>query len=132
MAGINDPGAEDDPAKDKALLEVGRILQERWGLAGLLITLGEHGMMLFEQGHAPYHTPTRAREVFDVSGAGDTAIALFSLAVSCGASLREAAEISNHASGVVVGKLGTATLTPSELLQSFDGLTSGDGESGGR
>jgi len=119
MAGVADFGASDDPRKDAALNSVGALLLEKWGLPGVLITLGEHGMMLFERGAEPYHTPTRAREVFDVSGAGDTAIALFSLAVCAGATLREAAEISNHASGVVVGKLGTATLSAEELIESF-------------
>jgi D-beta-D-heptose 7-phosphate kinase/D-beta-D-heptose 1-phosphate adenosyltransferase len=83
------------------------------------ITLGEHGMILFERDRNPHHIPTVAREVFDVSGAGDTAIALFTLALTAGASPIEAAEISNYASGVVVGKLGTATLTPQELLHSI-------------
>ena len=64
-------------------------------------------------------TDTRAQKVFDVSGAGDTVIALFTLALSAGATPPEAAEIANHASGVVVGKLGTATVTPAELLASF-------------
>jgi bifunctional ADP-heptose synthase (sugar kinase/adenylyltransferase) len=99
---------------------VGELLVEKWNLRGLLITLGEHGMILFERGAAPYHTPTRAREVFDVSGAGDTAIALYTLAVCSGATAQEAAEISNHASGVVVAKLGTATLEADELLASFN------------
>ena len=76
-------------------------------------------MLLFRQDAPPYHAPTRAREVFDVSGAGDTVIALFTLALSAGASTAEAAEIANHASGIVVGKLGTATVTPRELLASF-------------
>lgn len=120
MAGRKDPGAADDPLNDTALLEVGKFLVEKWSLQGLLITLGEHGMILFERGAAPYHTPTRAREVFDVSGAGDTAIALYTLAVCAGATAREAAEISNHASGVVVAKLGTATLEADELVASFD------------
>jgi D-beta-D-heptose 7-phosphate kinase/D-beta-D-heptose 1-phosphate adenosyltransferase len=105
--------------KDEAVLEVGRILLERWACDILLITLGEQGMMLFRKGETPYHTPTRAKEVFDVSGAGDTAIALFTLALSAGASADEAAEISNHASGIVVGKLGTATVNAAELLRSF-------------
>jgi len=120
MAGRRDPGAVDDPLTDTALLEVGKILLEKWSLKGLLITLGEHGMILFDADKAPYHTPTRAREVFDVSGAGDTAIALFTLAVCSGANPQEAAEISNHASGVVVAKLGTATLESNELVASFD------------
>jgi D-beta-D-heptose 7-phosphate kinase/D-beta-D-heptose 1-phosphate adenosyltransferase len=76
-------------------------------------------MMLFNRDIAPYHVPPRAREVFDISGAGDTAIALFTLALVSGASPIEAAEISNHGSGVVVAKLGTATVTPAELLESF-------------
>ena len=85
----------------------------------MLVTLSEHGMVLFDRDQPPYHTPTRAKEVFDVSGAGDTAIALFTLALCSGATLQEAAEISNHGSGVVVGKFGTATLTREELLASF-------------
>jgi rfaE bifunctional protein kinase chain/domain len=110
----------DPPHDDDALMSVGHTLQERWDAKNLLITLGEQGMMLFTRGESPLHIPTRAREVFDVSGAGDTAIALFTLALCSGASPLEAAEISNHASGIVVGKLGTATVTPSELLDSFD------------
>lgn len=120
MAGRKDIGALDDPLADQALLEVGGLLLKKWSLKGLLITLGEHGMILFENGAPPYHTPTRAREVFDVSGAGDTAIALYTLAVCAGATPREAAEISNHASGIVVAKLGTATLEAHELVASFD------------
>lgn len=119
MAGRMDPGAADNPEDDSALAAVGACLLEKWDLPGLLITLGEHGMILFEPENDPFHTPTRAREVFDVSGAGDTAIALFTLALCSGATTREAAEISNHASGVVVAKLGTATLTADELLASF-------------
>jgi D-beta-D-heptose 7-phosphate kinase/D-beta-D-heptose 1-phosphate adenosyltransferase len=85
----------------------------------LLITLEEQGMILFDRNHPPYHAPSRAREVYDVSGAGDTAIAFFTLAMVSGATPIEAAEISNHASSVVVAKLGTATLPPEELLKSF-------------
>ncbi|HVF71076.1 MAG TPA: D-glycero-beta-D-manno-heptose-7-phosphate kinase [Chthoniobacterales bacterium] len=109
-----------EPASnDRALLRVGEALLKKWQTKLLLVTLGEHGMMLFERGTKPHHIPTRARQVFDVSGAGDTAIALFTLALSCGASAVEAAEIANHASAVVVGKLGTATVTPEELIASF-------------
>lgn len=111
-----------DPVEDdRALFDVGEMLLEKWDTERLLITLGEQGMMLFSRdGTPPYHTPTRAKEVFDVSGAGDTAIALFTLALCAGASPQEAAEISNHASGIVVGKLGTATVTPDELRASFN------------
>lgn len=94
-------------------------LLERWDTQMVLITMGEHGMLLVERGGQPYHTPTRAREVFDVSGAGDTAIAVFTLALAAGAAPREAAELANHASGVAVGKLGTATVKPEELLESI-------------
>ena len=110
----------DPPSRDQALLEVGGILLEKWETDNLLITLGEQGVLLFRHDAAPYHAPTRAREVFDVSGAGDTMIALFTLALSAGARPEEAAEVANHASGVVVGKLGTAIATPAELLASFE------------
>lgn len=109
-----------DPAgQDQALLKVGHALLEKWDTKYLLITLGEQGMMLFEKGNQPHHIPTKARQVFDVSGAGDTAIALFTLALCAGAAPSEAAEIANHGSAVVVGKLGTATVTSEELLASF-------------
>ena len=120
MAGRVDPGAGEDPLQDAALLDVGDLLLQKWSLKGLLVTLGEHGMVLFEKGSPPFHTPTKAREVFDVSGAGDTAIALYTLATCAGATSHEAAEISNHASGVVVAKLGTATLVADELVASFE------------
>ena len=120
MAGLDDPGPTDDPLDDRPLHEAGAAILEKWDVVSVLITLSEHGMILFERDEPPYHTPTRAQEVFDVSGAGDTAIALFTAALCAGATLREAAEISNHASVVVVGKLGTATLTPEELLASFE------------
>lgn len=115
---MNEPS--DPPERDAALLEVGRILLERWETQSLLITLGEQGMLLFRRDQPPYPLPTRAQEVFDLSGAGDTAIALFTLALAAGASFEAAAEISNHAAGVVVGKLGTAILSPAELLASFE------------
>ncbi len=107
------------PAQDAALLEVGRTLAERWNCDQLLITLGEQGILLFQRDTPPYHTPTRAQKVFDVSGAGDTTIALYTLALCAGATPPEAAEIANHASGIVVGKLGTATCTREELRASF-------------
>lgn len=115
-AGI--PAAEpaENPLFDQPLHLVGKILLDRWNVDHLLITLGEHGMLLLGRDAEPHHIPTRAREVFDVSGAGDTAIAIFTLALTAGATAMEAAELSNLASGVVVGKLGTATITAPELL----------------
>ncbi len=108
-----------EPMQDELLLNVGKKLLKDWNLDHLLITLGEQGMILFDGDQPPYHVPARAREVYDLSGAGDTAIALFTLAIVSGATPIEAAEISNHASSVVVAKLGTATVTPVELLESF-------------
>lgn len=118
-AGVPESEPTKHPLDDEALLEVGAKLLEKWSARFLLITLGEHGMVLFDRQNPPYHIPTRAQEVYDVSGAGDTAIALFTLALSAGATAREAADISNHAASVVVGKLGTATLTRQELIASF-------------
>jgi D-beta-D-heptose 7-phosphate kinase/D-beta-D-heptose 1-phosphate adenosyltransferase len=118
-AGLEDHLLPGPPAQNPELLEVGRILLEKWAVNSVLVTLGEHGMMLFERGQNPHHIHTRAREVYDVSGAGDTAIALLTLALAAGFKLPDAAEIANHASGIVVGKLGTATLTPDELLAAF-------------
>jgi rfaE bifunctional protein kinase chain/domain len=118
-AGLPSSDPAPAPMKDKPLLKAGEILLEKWQTKLVLITLGEQGMMLFERGKKPHHIPTKARQVFDVSGAGDTAIALFTLALSCDATPVEAAEIANHASAVVVGKVGTATVTPEELRASF-------------
>jgi rfaE bifunctional protein kinase chain/domain len=104
---------------DRSLKEIGTQLLERWETESVLITLGEEGMMLFQRGQPPHHVPTKAQQVFDVSGAGDTAIALFTLALAAEATPIEAAEIATHASAVVVGKLGTATVTREELEESF-------------
>ena len=105
--------------QDAALLKVGNILLERWNAGAILVTLSEQGMMLFRKGMTPYHTPTRAMEIYDVSGAGDTEISLYTLALTAGATPEEAAEIANHAAGIVVGKLGTATCSREELEHSF-------------
>jgi rfaE bifunctional protein kinase chain/domain len=102
------------------MLVAERLLREL-SPAALLITLGELGMLLCQRRQKPFHIPTVAQEVFDVSGAGDTVIATFTLAIAAGASPLEAAIISNHAAGIVVGKVGTATTTPEELLKSFQG-----------
>ncbi len=119
-AGLPPSDPIDSPLEDKVLLTAGLRLLSMWETGMLLITLGEQGMMLFERNQPPHHIPTKARQVFDVSGAGDTAIALFTLALCCEASPLEAAEIANHASAVVVAKLGTATVTPAELIASFE------------
>jgi D-beta-D-heptose 7-phosphate kinase/D-beta-D-heptose 1-phosphate adenosyltransferase len=118
-AGIRETPAQDDVLNDRPLLEVGEKLLAKWQPVNLLITLGEHGMCLFRQGQRPHHIPTVAQEVFDVSGAGDTAIATLVLALAAGADAVCAAEIANHAAGIVVGKIGTATCTRAELRASF-------------
>jgi D-beta-D-heptose 7-phosphate kinase/D-beta-D-heptose 1-phosphate adenosyltransferase len=115
-AGLTEDAPVENPLEDIALLEVGRILENKWKARHTLITLGPHGMLLWNEAEDPQHIPTRAREVFDVSGAGDTVIATYVLALAGGASFLEAAELSNFAAGVVVGKLGTATSTQQELL----------------
>ncbi len=119
-AGFPPTDPVDPPLEDKVLLTAGLRLLSNWDTEMLLVTLGEQGMMLFERNQPPHHIPTKARQVFDVSGAGDTAIALFTLALCCEASPVEAAEIANHASAVVVAKLGTATVSPEELIASFE------------
>ncbi|MCB1196411.1 D-glycero-beta-D-manno-heptose-7-phosphate kinase, partial [bacterium] len=88
---------------------VGEELRKQWGVQAVLITLGENGMSLFEADKPVYKISTVAREVYDVSGAGDTVIASFTAALTAGATLREAAMVSNYAAGIVVGKVGTAS-----------------------
>jgi D-glycero-beta-D-manno-heptose-7-phosphate kinase len=109
----------DTPSKDPDLKRAGETVLKKWQTNYVLVTLGEHGMMLFQENDEPHYIATKARQVFDVSGAGDTAIALFTLCLACGATPIEAAEIANHASAVVVSKLGTATVARDELVGSF-------------
>jgi rfaE bifunctional protein kinase chain/domain len=115
-ARMKDPGDVSELELLALLPSLAEKLFSEWETEALLVTLSEHGMAYMDKGSSPYHTPTRAPEVFDVSGAGDTAIALFTLALAAGATGAVAAEISNIASGIVVGKIGTATVTPDELL----------------
>lgn len=91
-------------------------LHTRYGMRHLVITLSEDGMLLSTAGRPRQQIPTAAREVFDVSGAGDTSIASLALALAAGADLPTAAHFANAAAGVVVGKLGTATAAPAEIL----------------
>jgi len=101
------------------LLRVGRLLLRRLQSRAVLITRGEQGMSLFERGKPVAHIPTFAREVYDVTGAGDTVMAALSLALAAGASMHEAAVLANYAAGVVVGKRGTATVSRAELRQAL-------------
>ena len=104
---------------DQDLLEVGRRLRHEWEVRILLITLGSDGMALFVSDDGPVHISTKAREVFDVSGAGDTVMASFVLALLADATPQEAAHIANHAAGIVVGKVGTVAATADDLLSNL-------------
>lgn len=125
LAEMPDGGKPGEPTSDPQLLKVAERLLVRFQPALLLVTLGEQGMLLCQRGRRPFHVPTAAQAVFDVSGAGDTVISSFTLAIAAGAGPEEAAIFSNHAAGVVVGKFGTATVDPKELLASFDGARRG-------
>ena len=106
-----------DLATDADVERAGRELVTRLECEGVLITLGEDGMRLFERGGGMTRIPTVAQEVFDVAGAGDTVIAAFTLAMASGATMQQAARIANHAAGIVVGKLGVAVASPAELAK---------------
>jgi rfaE bifunctional protein kinase chain/domain len=109
--------SEDDT--DAGVARAARLIRERLGCRSVLITRGERGMMLLEEGGEPTYVPTAAREVYDVTGAGDTVIATLAAGLAAGATLVEAAMLANHAAGLVVGKVGTATAAAAELLASF-------------
>ncbi|MBR2427166.1 MAG: hypothetical protein IKB16_10565 [Lentisphaeria bacterium] len=108
-----------DVEKDESLKLVASRVLESWNPDSLLITLGHQGMALFRKNQELLAIPTIAKEVFDVSGAGDTVIATYTLCRAAGATETEAAQIANHAAGIVVGKRGTATTNKQEIFQSF-------------
>jgi D-beta-D-heptose 7-phosphate kinase/D-beta-D-heptose 1-phosphate adenosyltransferase len=101
---------------EKDFENLGKRILKKLKCRSVLITRGENGMTLFEK-EKIYHIPTTAKEVFDVTGAGDTVISVLTLALSCGASLKDAAKLANYAAGIVVGKLGTAVVSSEELLR---------------
>ncbi len=103
------------------LEEKGKILLERLNLGALLVTRGEHGMSLLQPGLPPFHLPTKAVEVFDVTGAGDTVISVLAAALAAGCPLPEATMLSNFAAGIVVGKLGAASVSKEELDYALSG-----------
>jgi len=106
------------PIVDEAsLLRAGRSLAETLDLEALVLTRSEEGMTLFPRGGEEIHLPTEAREVFDVSGAGDTVLAMMGLGLAGGLSLQETAGLANVAAGIVVGKVGTSTVAPGEILE---------------
>jgi D-beta-D-heptose 7-phosphate kinase/D-beta-D-heptose 1-phosphate adenosyltransferase len=112
-AGVN---AEDD---EEAVNLAGEIVRQRLGCQAVLITRGEQGMSLFETDGAGWHIPTMARQVYDVTGAGDTVVGTLALALAAGASIRDAAVLANQAAGIVVGMVGTATVTAQQLSEAL-------------
>ena len=104
---------------DEGLHQAGRAIKERLSCDAVLITRGDRGMILLDGRQEPVYVETTAREVYDVTGAGDTVIGTLAAALAAGASILEAAHLANHAAGIVVGKVGTATATRDELLASF-------------
>lgn len=115
MAKVEDSSGNEDPRRDPVLRAVADRLIKEWEPENLLISLAAQGMGLFSRNAEPEVIPTRAREVFDVSGAGDTVTATFALALVSGASPEQAAELANRAAGVVVAKVGTVPVQLAEL-----------------
>ena len=106
---------------DQTIQEAGETIRQRLGCQSVLVTRGEKGMSLFEGANEAWHIPTQARQVYDVTGAGDTVVSTLALALSTGASMREAATLANHAAGIVVGMVGTATVSTKQLSDALGG-----------
>jgi len=114
------------PCVDEAdFLRKGQLLRTELDLQALLVTRGEHGMTLFRHAAEPLTLPTRAREVFDVTGAGDTVIALLAAGLAAGLDTADAAALANLGAGIVVGKIGVATVSRSELQRALHAEGSG-------
>lgn len=106
---------------DEELVERGLQLMREFDLTALLVTRSEQGMTLLQHDQPPLHMPTQAQEVYDVTGAGDTVIGVLATAIAAGTSLEEACFLANAGAGVVVGKLGTSTVSPIELENAIRG-----------
>lgn len=104
---------------DPMIDEAGAMIRQRLGCRSVLITRGEKGMSLYEGDGASWHLPTKARQVYDVTGAGDTVIGTLALALSAGANIKTGAIMANYAAGIVVGMVGTATVSPKQLSEAF-------------
>lgn len=102
-------------ADEAEIVERGMALMAQFDLSALLVTRSENGMTLLQPGKKPFHLPTQAQEVYDVTGAGDTVIGVLAAALAAGNTLEESCFLANAAAGVVVGKLGTSTVSPVEL-----------------
>jgi len=112
--------SDSEDHSDDGSHQAAKVIREKLGCDAVLITRGDRGMMLLEGSGQPVYVETAAREVYDVTGAGDTVIAALASALATGATMVEAASFANHAAGIVVGKVGTATATADELLETFD------------
>ncbi|MBA3714811.1 MAG: D-glycero-beta-D-manno-heptose-7-phosphate kinase [Pyrinomonadaceae bacterium] len=108
-----------DDDTDDGMAHAARQIRARLGCGSVLITRGERGMVIVEGDNEPVYVGTAAREVYDVTGAGDTVIATLAAALAAGATLTESAMLANHSAGIVVGKVGTATASADELIDSF-------------
>lgn len=113
-------------ADDATLVARGEVLRAEHDLEAVLVTRSERGMTLIARGSPPLTLPARARDVFDVTGAGDTVVALLGLGLACGQSLAESMMLANVAAGIVVGKLGTASVSPEELVRGLNNAPSGE------
>ncbi len=109
-----------DIRSEEMLIAAGNKLLQNAGIENLLLTCGKDGMVLFEPDRTPLKIAAQAKQVFDVSGAGDTVVSVLGLAMASGLSLRESAEIANAAAGIVVGKVGTATVSKEELASALN------------
>jgi rfaE bifunctional protein kinase chain/domain len=115
MAGARDPGSMSGPADDAALMKAAEKVMRDRKVSRLLVTLSEHGMVLFRRHDRPFHVPALGPELVDILGAGDTVVAAFATAIAAGASEEEATEFASMAAGIAVGKLGCAVVTPEEM-----------------
>jgi D-beta-D-heptose 7-phosphate kinase/D-beta-D-heptose 1-phosphate adenosyltransferase len=112
-------GSGIDIKDEETLIDAGKQLIKKLNCKSLIITRGDEGMTIFEKNNSITHIPTCAKEVYDVSGAGDTVISTLTLCHAAGLSLKDAAVIANHAAGIVVGKMGTAVTNQEEILKSM-------------
>ncbi len=120
MAGIPQTAQKGDASNDESLREVASVIMKKWQVKHLLISLAAQGMALYNDDGSSMVIPTRAREVYDVSGAGDTVVATAALALAAGCDARSSAELANYAAGVVVKQLGTATVSAEELRMALN------------
>lgn len=104
---------------DASIVDAARLVIDKWGIGGVLVTRSQDGMSLVIDGHEPRHFPAEAREVYDVSGAGDTVVATMAALLGSGASAEEGAMVANVAAGIVVGKVGTAVAYADEIVTAL-------------